>query len=223
MTEIYARDPSDGVTKKFGIGKDGQTVQPEADVRISIENKSEWDKELLWSELKEGIINRYQEKGIQFDPNTIQNKADLDNAANILSSIEAREKAEAEINKPTPSGQTETANFYSPQQQGTQQTSYQLDESTDLNQLEFSDENQLIEALNTLNKKKNPQAKQILGTLAKKAFKNKNQEFVFEGRTKDLMRPDLPISPNMPESEQQIRGQYNENLRKNRCAWTQES
>jgi hypothetical protein len=105
----------------------------------------------------------------------------------------------------------------------TTQTTIPLDSETDLTQLEFTDENQLIEALNTLNKKKNPQAKQILGSLAKKAFKNKNQEFVFEGSTKDLMRPDLPITPNMPIEEQKIRALYNSNLAKNRTNWSQES
>jgi len=210
MTEIEKTIDKDGVVH-FTNAKENQTLH------VEIENKSEFDKELVWDELKLGIVNKLKEKGIDYSADLITNKEQLDNAGRVLSQLEEREKSESNLYKSAPTG-GDTSWLMDDKEQNT----IQLDENTDINNLEFSDETQLITALNTLSDKNNPTAKKLLGKLSKKVLESKkNCEYELQSPIKDVFKEYKIINEFDSEEKKRQKETFNNKLKKSRSNWVE--
>jgi hypothetical protein len=184
-------------------------------VNVRIEDHTSTAKSELWDDMKRQIESKYAENGISFNIDTLNTTEDMNNAVEILNGIEAKKKLEAEIDKKPPVG-GDTSWLY-PQKE---QNSIQLDSSTDPSTLEFEDENQLIEALNTLNEKKNPQAAQILGKMSKKALA-KTQEWELESPVKEIMKDYKIIHEFDSEEKKRQKEAFNERLKRLKSNWVE--
>jgi hypothetical protein len=213
---LFTRDPADGKVKKFEIAKDDKT----ADVTVKIENQTELEKDLLWDEMRQGIVEKYKEKGIAFDANTLQSKADLDNAAQILLDMDKRATQENTYwDKGVRGG--DTVNYYSEGQQ-TGKTTYQLDENSniDLDWAKFDSTEDMILILNKQAKKNDPQAIKALNQLTKKMLHNsKPIDWEYNGKLKSLITAGTPILESDPENVKIAKEKRNEAVRKDRCNW----
>ena len=188
-------------------------------VHVQVENQTEISKDELWNEMKRGISEQYEKRGITFDVNTIQNKEDLDNAAQVLNDIKNKEKLEAKMNKSAPSG-GDTAMLNYNQLHG---TTYQLDRDSDLplDMCEFDNEQSMINELNRRAKNNDESAKKALSQLTNKQFKgSKLLDVEFQGSSKDFLRNEKKINEFDSDELKAKKEAFNERLRRNRTNWS---
>ena len=191
-------------------------------VHVKIENKTEQSKDELWTDLKLSIVEKYKDLGVEFDADTIQNKADLDNAGRILVELEKKdkEKLDAESNKLLDlHGQNETAMLNYNQIHG---TTYQLDKDSDLpiSMMTAETPEELVAICENNAKMGDKERQRILSQLTSKMIKPNKLDMQYEGNIKDFMRSPKIINEFDSEEVKRQKENFNNKLKNNRVNWT---
>lgn len=160
----------------------------------------------------QGITNKFQEHGINFNPDTIRNKSDMDNAAQVLNSVIEKEKKSHR-------DYGETARLSLSEATG---HTFQLSSTDDLppSLMKFTDEKDMIEKLNFMSKQGNESAKNALNRLNKKMSTGKPIDMEYNGKLLSLIKKDVEILDSDSETVKIAKANRNEALRKDRTNWT---
>ncbi len=192
-------------------------IEPSRTLKIKVENQTAIDQEEYWNEGKRALQQKYVERGIPFDINTIQSKEQMDNAIQVINNIDRTKKEkEAMPKEPPKGGSTALLNEH---QTGLHTTKIQLDENSfDWDFLKFDSTEQLVEFVEKRVKKNDPQAKKVLGQLTRKMLE-KPLNMEYKGTLKSLLSSEKRISEFDNEETKNQKIAYNERIKKERSNW----
>jgi hypothetical protein len=157
------------------------------DLAVRIENQTEIDKDEWWNETRRWIEHKYQEKGVPFDVNTIQTKAELEQHLAILKRLEGRDEAERQASiPPAPRGGT-TAPLNDSQITGQKPETERLPldrviSEVPLTWLEFDSEEELVATLKKISEDRTDSRSE----LARKAYNQLTKKVIGKSQTWEL-------------------------------------
>lgn len=184
----------------IGVGE--KKIVKKGDIAIQIENQTEISKDELWNQTLRWIQQKYQEHGVPFDPNTVREKAELDQHLVVIKNLEGRKEAERKATIPPAPRGGDTAPLSQSQLTGQTTTAVEggkLEKESEipLSWLEFDSEEELVATLKKISEDRTDSrsevARRVYNELTKKVI-GKNQQFELQGAVSDMIRKGKKLS-----------------------------